>query len=37
VFEGIEILRMGYTRFSLLYLHNEVDVNYIMDAIEFVS
>lgn len=37
LFEGNELLRVGFTRLNVSYFMNEEDINYILDAIEFVS
>lgn len=37
LFEGNEILRVGFTRISLSYVSSDDEVNYLMDAIEFVA
>ena len=36
LYEGHELLRMGYTRFNLNYFQTDEDIDYVLSAIEFV-
>ena len=36
LFDGHELLRMGYSRFNLNYFMTDDEVDYILSAIEFV-
>jgi selenocysteine lyase/cysteine desulfurase len=36
LFEGNEVLRVGFTRVNFSYFFNEDDVKYVLDAIEFI-
>ena len=36
LFEGHEMMRMGFTRFNLPYYLQDSEINYIIEAIEFV-
>lgn len=37
LFDGQEVLRVGFTRFNLNYFLNDEEVEYILNAIEFVT
>ncbi len=37
LFEGHEMMRMGFTRFNLPYYLNDAEVDYVIKAIEFVA
>jgi len=37
LFDGIETLRIGFTRVNFSYFFTDEDVKYILDAIEFIS
>lgn len=37
LFDGNEVLRVGFTRINLNYFLDEQEIDYIMDAIEFAS
>ena len=36
LFDGHELLRVGYTRFNLTYFHTDAEIDYVISAIEFV-
>jgi len=36
LYEGQELLRMGYTRLNFSYFQSEADIDYVLAAIEFV-
>ena len=36
IFEGYEIIRMGYVRMNFAYFFSEEDKEYLLDAIEFI-
>jgi hypothetical protein len=37
IFEGNEILRIGFTRVSFNYVMKDEEIDYVMDAIEFIA
>lgn len=37
IYQGLEIVKMGYTRLNFSYFFNDEDVDYICHAIEFIS
>jgi len=37
LFEGNEVLRVGFTRVNFSFFLNAEDINYLLDAIEFVA
>ena len=37
LYEGIELVKMGYTRLNFSYFFNDQDIDYICHALEFVS
>ena len=37
MFEGNEVLRVGYTRLSFNFLYTDEDVDYVINAIEFIA
>ena len=36
LYEGHELLRMGYTRFNFNYFQTDQEIDYVLSAIEFV-
>ena len=36
LYEGHELLRMGYTRLNFNYFQTEADIDYVLEAVEFV-
>ena len=37
LFEGNELLRVGFTRINFAYFMRPEEINYILDAIEFIA
>jgi len=37
IYNGNELYRNGYTRFNINYFFNQEDVDYIINAVEFVG
>jgi selenocysteine lyase/cysteine desulfurase len=37
LFDGNELFRVGYTRFNIPYFFNDDEINYVLDALEFVA
>jgi hypothetical protein len=37
LFDGNEVLRIGFTRINFNYFFNDADIDYILDAIEFIQ
>jgi selenocysteine lyase/cysteine desulfurase len=37
LFDGNELMRVGYVRFNVPYFFNDADVDFLLDAIEFVA
>ena len=37
LFEGNEVLRVGFTRLNMAYFFTEEDIDYVLDSIEFIS
>ena len=37
LFDGNELMRMGFTRLNINYFFNDQDVDYILNAVEFVA